>query len=192
MAKKQYSSVSDLVKDSSADKAFAAELKEELQSRQISKALFAMRCRADLTQSDIAKKMNCSQGKVSKIEKSTDMQLSIGDIAAYSSAVGMRLEIGFSDFRMGMVDRVKWHFFQLKGLINQMLSMARGDEVMERGVAKFTTEAFVNVTIGLLECMKRAKPLKKGSDQPIHVSNPVSIEDLQTDQSMELSATSSH
>jgi hypothetical protein len=120
------------------------------------------------------------------------MQLSIEDLAAYSSSVGMRLEIGFSDFRMSMVDRVKWHFFQLKGLIDQMLNMAKGDEAMEGGVAKFTTEAFVNVTGGLLECMQRAKPRRKKIKQAIHVSNPVSIEDLQTEKTSESNAVATN
>jgi transcriptional regulator with XRE-family HTH domain len=190
MAEKQYSSVLDLVKDSSSEKSFAEDLDQEIKNRRISKALFAMRCKAGLTQSDIARKMKCSQGKVSKIENATDMQLSIDDIAAYSSAVGMRLEIGFSDFRMTMVDKVKWHFFQLKRLINDMLKMAKGDGAVERGVAQFTTEAFVNVTMGLADCVRRARPTREEKKQAIHVSNPVSIEDLQPREAGDLSAVS--
>lgn len=184
MAGKHYSNVLDLVRNASAEKAFTDEFREEIKNRQISKALFAMRCKAGLTQSDVAGKMKCSQGKVSKIENAVDTRLSVDDIAAYSSALGMRLEIGFSDFRMTMVDKVKWHFFQLKSLIHQMLNLAKGDEAMERGVARFTTEAFVNVTMGLADCVRRAKPVKRREKQAIHVSNPVSIEDLEIKESV--------
>jgi transcriptional regulator with XRE-family HTH domain len=185
---KHYSAVMDMVRDISSDKSFASDLNNELENRQISKALFVMRCKAGLTQKQMAGKMKCSQAKISKIESSQDTRLSISDLADYCSALGMRLEIGFSDMRMSMVDKVKWHFFKLKGLIDEMLNMAKGDETMERGVAKFTTEAFVNITVGLLDCMKRAKHKIMQPQQTIHVSEPVKIEDLQAEQSADLQA----
>ena len=191
MANKQYSNVLDMVKDTSDDKALIESLREELAKKQISKTLVAMRCKAGLSQNQIADKMKCSQGKVSKMENLTDTELSIGDLAKYSSALGMRLEIGFSDLRMTMVDKVKWHFFNLKGLIDEMVKPAKGDEIMEKGVARFTAEAFVNITGGLLECMQRAKPQKKEHEQAIHVSNPVSLEDLQLSHAAESNSVAS-
>jgi hypothetical protein len=41
---------------------------------------------------------------VSKIENAHDMDISTGDLVNYSSAVNMRLEIGFSCTRLTMVD----------------------------------------------------------------------------------------
>ena len=92
----------------------------------LSKTLFAMRCRTGKTQNQIAVAMKCSQGKVSKIENSIDTDISIDDLAEYCFALDMRLEIGFSDLRMTMVDRVKWHYFKLKRLIDEMLNNGQG------------------------------------------------------------------
>ena len=54
---------------------------------------------------------------------------------------------------------------------------------MERGKAQFTKEVFANITVGLLECMQQADSHRKKYKQGIHVSDPVSIEDLESQQS---------
>jgi transcriptional regulator with XRE-family HTH domain len=146
---KQFSSVLDMIKDTTDDKEFVKSFEELLNSKQIAKTLFSLRSKANLSQEDVAKKMGCTQGKVSKIENSKDFDLSIGDLVKYCSAVNMRLEVGFSDLRMAMVDRVKYHYFNLKTLFDKMHVMAQGDETMEKGVEKFTKEAFLNISFGL-------------------------------------------
>ena len=109
-----------MLKDTSNDKDFNKSVQNEIKSKQITKVLFSMRCRANLTKAALAKKMGYSQAKVSKMENLIDMDLTIGDVAKYCSAVGMKLEIGFSDSRMTMVDRVKYHFFKLKSILDNM------------------------------------------------------------------------
>jgi transcriptional regulator with XRE-family HTH domain len=174
---KQYSSVLGLVKDTSDDKDFDKSFEELINSKQIAKTLFSLRCRSNQSQEDVANKMGCTQGKVSKIENSKDVDLSISDLVKYCSAVNMRLEIGFSDLRMTMVDQVKYHYFKLKSLLDKMREVATGDESMEKGVANFTKEAFVNISFGLLSCVHKFTQ-KKESQLSLHVSNPVNIEDL--------------
>ena len=176
MAKK-YSSVLDLVKDTSTDKAFNQSFETLIKSKQIAKALFSLRSKAKMSQEDVAKKMNCTQGKISKIERSNDLDFSIDDLVRYCSAVNMKLEIGFSDSRMELVDRVKYHYFMLKNLLEGMREMANGDETLEKGVETFTKEAFVNISFGLLECVQNASKKNK-IQSPLHVSNPVSLNNI--------------
>lgn len=166
-----------MIKDSTEDKEMVQSLEDLINSKQISKTLFALRCRANMSQSDVAKKMNCSQGKVSKIENAGDTDLTIHDLVQYCSAVSMRLEIGFSDERMTMVDQVKYHYFRLRKYLDNMREMARGDETMEKGVESFTKEAFMNISFGLLECVQKASNIKLPV-QPLHVSTPVTMEDI--------------
>ena len=174
---KQFSSVLDMVKDSTEDKNLVKSLEDLINSKQISKTLFALRCRANMSQDDVAKKMNCSQGKVSKIENTVDTDLTVHDLVQYCSAVNMRLEIGFSDARMTMADQVKYHYFRLKILLDKMREMARGNETIEKGVARFTKEAFMNISFGLLECVQKASKTKLPL-LPLHVSSPVTMEDI--------------
>lgn len=171
---KQYKSVSELLNDVSDDKDFNKSVEKEIETRQIAKALFAMRCKAGKNQAQVAEAMGCTQGKVSKMENSLDTDISIGDLVKYCSAVNMRLEVGFFDHRLRMVDMVKYHFFRLKGLLNKMIDMAKGDDAMERGMEKFTREVFVNINFGLIDCLEKAK-VKKEIAVPLHVSTPVNF-----------------
>ena len=175
MARK-YESVLGLAKDLlGADE--GAKLEEELKSRQVAKALFAMRAKRGLTQAELAKKAHLSQGKISKIENSVDAALSMKDLISYCSALGMQIEIGFADMKLTIPERVKMHYFKLKELLDHLRELAKGDEAIERGVQRFTAEAFFNISFGLLDCLSKVKPPKK-TRRPIHVNPPVSTEDL--------------
>ncbi|MBE7444682.1 MAG: helix-turn-helix transcriptional regulator [Planctomycetia bacterium] len=177
---KKYNTVLGMVNEISEDKDFNKSLEKEIKGRQISKTLFSMRCKRGLTQSQLAEKAHFSQGKISKIEKSFDTDLTMKDLAAYCSALNMRVEIGFSDMRITLADRVKYHYFMLKTLLDEMRGLAKGDKTMEAGVEKFTREAFVNITFGLLACLQKAKP-EEEKGETIHVSNPINLEDFAED-----------
>lgn len=175
---KKYNTVLEMVNEISADKNFNKSLEKEIKGKQISKTLFTMRCKRGLTQSQLSEKTRFSQGKISKIERAFDTDLTVKDLAAYCSALNMRVEIGFSDMRMTMVDQVKYHFFKLKNLLDEMRNLAKGDKSMEEGVKKFTEEAFVNISFGLLDCLRKVH-FKEEKKSPIHVSNPINLEDFE-------------
>lgn len=111
---KQYRSVIEMVNDISDDKKFTKSVEKEINTRQIAKTLFAMRCKSGLTQADIAKKMGCTQGKVSKIENVLDTDISMGDLLKYCSAMNMQLEINFFDRRLSMADKLNTIIFSSK------------------------------------------------------------------------------
>jgi transcriptional regulator with XRE-family HTH domain len=171
---KKYKSVSELLTDVSEDKEFNKSVEKEIEARQIAKTLFAMRCKAGKNQAQVAEAMGYTQGKVSKMENSLDADISIGDLVKYCSAVNMRLEVGFFDHRLRMVDMVKYHFFRLKGLLDKMIDMSKGDDAMEGGAERFTREAFLNINFGLIDCLEKAK-VKKVEAAPLHVSTPVNF-----------------
>lgn len=171
----QYKNVVELINDVSDDKDFNKSVEEEIKTRKIAKTLIAMRCKAELNQAEVAKKIGCTQGKISKMENSLNADFSIGDLVKYCAAVNMRLEVGFFDRRLNMTDKVKYCYFQLKALLDKIIEMAKGDETMERGVEKFAREAFVNINFGLIECLERAKVKKEIAAPPLHVSTPVNL-----------------
>jgi ribosome-binding protein aMBF1 (putative translation factor) len=55
--------------------------------------LILARVAAGLTQSQLAVKLRCSQSRISKIEDSQDVDLSLGDIQAYARIVGLKLQL---------------------------------------------------------------------------------------------------
>jgi ribosome-binding protein aMBF1 (putative translation factor) len=55
--------------------------------------LILARVAAGLTQAQMAAKLRCSQSRISKIEDSHDVDLSLGDIQAYARVVGLKLKL---------------------------------------------------------------------------------------------------
>jgi len=65
----------------------------ELKNNNISKFLFTLRCNYNLTQKDLAKKMNYNQNKISKIEHSCDDDLTIKDLLNYKKVFNFKINI---------------------------------------------------------------------------------------------------
>jgi transcriptional regulator with XRE-family HTH domain len=84
-----------MVRETSDDDggAFADALEERLRCRGILKDLMVLRASRGLSQGDVAAKMGCTQSRISKLESSTDADLSLGDLAGYASAVGFRAKV---------------------------------------------------------------------------------------------------
>ena len=174
----EFNNVADLLSSVSDDKEFNKSVTEEIDAKQLSKTLFAMRCHSGLSQANVAEKMKCTQGKVSKLENSYDKDISIGDLVDYCSAVNMHVELGFLDNKMNMVDSIKYHFFRLKNNLDNLIEISKGDAKMERGAEKFTQEAFSNIFMGLIESLKKASP-KKFKKAPLQIDTPVTIEEFE-------------
>lgn len=94
---KKYSSVSEMVNSVSDDAQFADDVTRLLEQREIIKQLIALRCREGKSQTDIARHMKCSQGRISKLESGLDEELSIGDLAMYLDALGRSSRIVVMD-----------------------------------------------------------------------------------------------
>lgn len=77
------------------DVAVRAQLDELSAQTRIVQELTLMRTRAGLTQAQLAEKMGCTQGHISKIESSFDANLTIGIVQAYARATFSELEVRF-------------------------------------------------------------------------------------------------
>jgi predicted XRE-type DNA-binding protein len=94
MAKrKTFSSVSEMVHEASGDDGFAAAYERRLAERRIIKDLMIKRATSGMSQKDIARSFGCTQSRISKLENMTDSDLTIGDLAKYSRALGLELRI---------------------------------------------------------------------------------------------------
>lgn len=144
MAKmKRYPNVAEMVRDT-AEKGFADALEKRLAGRQLVKRLLLMRASQDISQEQIAEKLNCSQSRISKLEMSNDAEIRLGDLMKYTNAIGMQAQILLSKKGTTLVDEVKYHFFQTKKLLERMVALTGGDPSIEKGLAKFFSEATFN------------------------------------------------
>lgn len=144
---KKYNDVKELIKSLPTNDEFKQEALDVIEEKKLSKLLFLMRCVNGLTQAEMAKKIGCSQGKVSKIESSFDRRLTIEELLEHADALGFVLEIGYQKKDWKITDQIK-HYAQK---IHECLERLRGlssddDESITNGILGFHEEAMANFT----------------------------------------------
>lgn len=174
---KTFKSVSEMARHITDDKEFHKQLDSEIKSRSISKVLFLMRCNANVTQEQMAKRLGYTQSKISKIEHSSNDNLKMHDLIAYAKALGLELNIGFGK-PMKIVDKIKIHAFQVKSHLDQLVNMAteNKDEHMIAGVVNMFKETIYNVNKLIAES---AAPLEKQIRRPketLQVHAPMDVQ----------------
>ena len=173
---KKYSSVAEMIKEMSSDSAFRELVSKEINDKKVGKYLFYLRCKHNLSQKQIAEKLGCTQSRISKIESSIDKDLSINDLLDYAKALNLQLEIGYRNRTAKIVDLIKYHAFKIKEYLHQLTTMAKDDESLQVGVAKFRLEAFTNISVMISDSYsKLGIGQKKQAEEksPIHISVPL-------------------
>jgi transcriptional regulator with XRE-family HTH domain len=145
MAKKrQYASISELVHETAPDSEFGVAFDQRTARRKVIKGLLAMRAARGLSQQDIAEKLECTQSRISKLENSCDDDMRLGDLRAYAQAIGCELVVGPVPQNLRPVDKVKCHVLAIKKHTDDLANLARTDEQIAGGVARFFFELVVN------------------------------------------------
>jgi transcriptional regulator with XRE-family HTH domain len=139
-----YTTVSELVQDMAPDADFQVAFENCRKARKIIKELLAMRAVRELSQRDIAGKLNCTQGRISKLENSNDNDVRLGDLRAYAEAVGCEFIACTVPRDVTPVDRVKCHLFAIKKHTDDLAQLAQSDEKIAQGVAQFFFELVLN------------------------------------------------
>lgn len=173
---KTYNSVLEMTRDIADDASFADELEDHLESRKIARDLAVSRASQGLTQTDIARRLGCSQGRISKLENSADVDLKLGELAMYASALGLRISVTAERMDRGAVDRVKHHAFRIKEELDRLAELAGNDHGMAAGVSGFLGEAFFNL-VTILQASARKLPSKPDDGKP-YIS--FDIDDIQS------------
>ncbi|MDA3947583.1 MAG: XRE family transcriptional regulator [Spirochaeta sp.] len=134
--------MSNLVRDVSGDPAFADVVDREIDDQRMATVLFLMRNREGLTQSELARRMGCTQSRISKLERASLGSISVHDLMEYAKALGADLNIVFQ--KMDAATLVKHHFFQIKQHLDKIRELAGDDPEMIAGAKKFYDEWLVN------------------------------------------------
>jgi len=163
-----------MVQQTVDDKAFQRGLDAEIASKGIAKVLFATRCAAGLSQTDVAKRLGWTRSKVSRLERTPTDSIRLGDVAAYACAIHNKASISLT-LTLGegrAVDSIKMHALQIKKNLDELVVLAKKDEQLAEGVEKFFVEAIWN--IGRLFEQSAAKlPSPSEGEEAIQVRTPV-------------------
>jgi transcriptional regulator with XRE-family HTH domain len=163
--KMTHASVPQMVRETT-DAPFADAFEARLHRRRIVKDLMVLRAGRGLSQGDIASKMGCSQSRISKLESSTDFDLTLGDLARYAGAVGFRVGVVLEPRDTTVVERVKNLAFQIKHELDRLAGLAAGDQKIARGVAGFFNEAFFNL-VRILQGSAEKLPCDPEDGEPL-------------------------
>ncbi len=143
---KRFASVRDLVKATAANDDQIREFDRRIRGSAIVNALVRSRAAAGMTQADVAERMERTQSAVSKLEHSTDAELSLQDIASYLHATGGRLNLGIGK-QPNRVERIKELAICLKGELESLadLSSNSDDLSIRQSINGFFGEAWFNL-----------------------------------------------
>ena len=172
---KKFKDVSEMVSELSKDEKFKKETVETIKKRGLAKFLFFLRCDQKLTQKELAKKIGCSQGRVSKIESSQDEDLGVKDLLDYGNALSLQLQFGYRDKSPKRTDLIKYHAIKIKQYFDELVKLAEKDEEMIKGLAKFHIEGIFNITGMIAESLAKLKKKlpETMTKEAIHISAPL-------------------
>lgn len=161
---KRFASVRELLKETGSDPETSERVaKMERESRLVG-VLISLRQQANLTQQQMAKKLNVTQSAISKLESSKDEELTLENLRKYSEATGQRLIVNIGK-PLNHVEAVKYHAFGIKDQLGALARMARQDGELEQSIQAFFGEAFFNI----LEILARCQDQMPGNEAEIRV-----------------------
>lgn len=134
-----------MIEHNSSEETFKKDALEAIAGRRLARMLFLVRCKNKMTQKDLAAKLGCTQGRISKIESSSDDKISIKDLLDYASAFDLQLEVGYGAKNQRIVDEIKHHAIQMYQKLQRLAELAQDDPAIVDGVRRFHLEAFVNL-----------------------------------------------
>ena len=152
---KKFKTVEAMTKALAGDDAFAADVADTLRSQRLVRELFALRCAAGLTQSQLAEKLGWSQSQVSRLEHDEDRNVTVGELEAYAGALGLAPTLVLGATSEQRVEAIKWHAREIHRMLAELANLADRDQSMVAGVADFCFEAFMSLNAALANVVSK-------------------------------------
>ena len=113
--------------------------------------LIQARRAAGLTQQQMAEKIGKTQGAISKLESSSDNEITLEELADYAKATGQNFVVMIGK-PLNHIESVKYHAFGIKDHLSKLAKEAHRNEEVEQAVQAFFGEAFFNILTILSKC----------------------------------------
>jgi transcriptional regulator with XRE-family HTH domain len=158
---KRYRTVSEMLEDTGTSPEIVDSVKE-VESQDLVPLLTGIRVARGLTQKQVAELIGCSQGRISKLEQSRDLDLRIADVIDYLGAVdgSIWLTIGPKP----LAEHIKLHVRALRQLLEELVALSGDDPSINQGINHFLDEILVE-TGQRLESAKEAIAQKQAAIQ---------------------------
>ncbi|NTU43998.1 MAG: helix-turn-helix domain-containing protein [Chlorobiaceae bacterium] len=146
---------------------------EMTQSRIVNKLLH-MRTDKKVSQKELAQRMGCDPSKISRMEAGNDLQLKIGDIAQYVTALGVQMTTVFEDTTLPVAEQIKRDVNSIHEKLERLVGVAKqvdGDETIINKINIFYGEVLLNFMLRFTDSHEKLKDIS-GYSQP---QNPSTI-----------------
>ena len=90
---KRYTTVIEMVRDTSSDRTFVVALERDIKEHQLIRRLTACRELQGISQGKVARHLGCSTTWVSKVEHKKDNEIKFGTLLGYAEAIGINLDL---------------------------------------------------------------------------------------------------
>jgi transcriptional regulator with XRE-family HTH domain len=138
------STISDLMNEMGVEKETAKQVTENIKNYSISQNLTILRAKANLSQSEMAKKMKTSQSFISKLESASNDQIKVDDMCSFLTTLGYETTITISK-PQNIAQKIKASYCQLVDLVKDLQKYAVNDDAILEGIASFEIEATHNM-----------------------------------------------
>jgi transcriptional regulator with XRE-family HTH domain len=138
------STISDLMNEMGVEKETVKQVTENIKNYSISQNLTILRAKANLSQSEMAKKMKTSQSFISKLESASNDQIKVDDMCSFLATLGYETTITISK-PQNIAQKIKASYCQLVDLVKELQKYAVNDDAILEGIASFEIEATQNM-----------------------------------------------
>ena len=146
----KFNSASEAAAFYAGDERFKELVEEEISQSEISYQLLQLRISKNVSQKELAKRMSCDPSKISRMESSNDLNLKIGDIKDFLSALGVDIKIIFEDTSLPAAEQIKNHVYAIHDQLDALAKIAKDvdgdDEIIEK-IKIFYGEVLLNFLI---------------------------------------------
>jgi len=125
----------------------APAVEREIQRSVLISALVQTRLAKNMSQDEVAKRMNCNASKVCRMESATDDYLRLSDISSYAAAVGVQTSLMLNDSSLPVSARIKQCVLQIDRDLQNLCRMAQeqdGDAAIAHKISQFYQEVLFN------------------------------------------------
>jgi transcriptional regulator with XRE-family HTH domain len=167
---RRYNSVDELMAGESVSHDVRSAVSKLDKETMIVHNLIQMRHAAGLTQQELADKLGKTQSAISKLESSSDTEITLDELRAYCQATNEQIMLCIGK-PMNHVESVKWHAYGIKDHLSALAKMAQSDGDMEQAIQAFFGEAFFNILTILSKCQDEMPNHKDVQVRMKHVGN---------------------
>jgi len=143
----RFTSVGDAAAYLAGDEKIKQQVDEEICCSQLVNTLLQLRIEKGISQKELAKRIGCDPSKISRLEAGNDLQLKMGDVRLYLSALDVTMNLVFEDTSLPVAEQIKQHVFLIHEKLEQLVKLEMqvdGDEIIINKIHVFCSEVLFN------------------------------------------------